>query len=612
MTQTLLALVTAFMLTIAPIFHLPTTGVVPFENLANETAPAVEKYRTFDEVKGVSDSVFYIARPKTAAYTVKNAAEFGLSVKSADNYDAFLKAVEYCRENPGTRFDITSGKYYFRTAKRIEISGLKNILFNANGATFVFENPDYFSVSNCDCVEFSGLSVTWNLKNSRLGSIVKVQNVDTKAHSFEILFTELSDVDENVEIAAFTQYDAASLTPGVSDDFKESYVYQYPEIITSVKKTARNVLKITHDGSLDTFKNGDVFLLRHKVYEGNVFAVANSKNITFSGVNIYAAAGMGWLITDRCERFQLLDCVIGLDPDFENTHRVSATADGVHIANTNGKFRISGCDFSFMGDDAVNVHDNVVTVTKRLGANELEVYSNVINFKKGDTAVFCDKEYNKLGIEIKIKAVDGNKLTFEGAVPESVNEGCIIYNGSLDSGNYVLTNNYFHENRARGLLLQSSNGLCENNRFYKIMANPIKIVLDIKSGSWLEGRGVNNLSVKNNSFKECNVVEWGAQIEIDTNINDERAARPMFFNITVENNLFESFMGPVLRARNASNLSFCNNEIENTSGKIAADRGRIKIKETCAGVKISGNSFAPTTKAPFQGLIEVDDPKSLI
>ena len=90
-------------------------------------------------------------------------------------------------------------------------------MFNASGATFVFENPNYFNVYDCDCIEFSGLSVTWNLASPRPGSIVKVQNADKKAHLFEILFTEYSDVDENIEIAAFTGCDKDTLTPGAAD-----------------------------------------------------------------------------------------------------------------------------------------------------------------------------------------------------------------------------------------------------------------------------------------------------------------------------------------------------------------------------------------------------------
>lgn len=79
---------------------------------------------------------------------------------------------------------------------------------------------------------------------------------------------------------------------------------------------------------------------------------------------------MGWLIENRSEHFQLLGCVIGLDPEHDD-NRISTTADGVHIANTNGKFRISGCDFSFMGDDDVNVHDNIATVTDKLDEKRL-------------------------------------------------------------------------------------------------------------------------------------------------------------------------------------------------------------------------------------------------
>ena len=41
---------------------------------------------------------------------------------------------------------------------------------------------------------------------------------------------------------------------------------------------------------------------------------------------------------------------------------ISATADGVHLADTNGHFRVSGCDFSYMGDDSLNVHDNLLYI----------------------------------------------------------------------------------------------------------------------------------------------------------------------------------------------------------------------------------------------------------
>ena len=597
---------------VAPIFNLKPTPITMPENLAAESEPTADEVRTYDRVDGVNDSVFYIARPNEKNYKTVNASDFGVSIDTNDNYAAFCSAIEYCKANPNTILKVDGGKYYFRTDKAIVLNGLKNILIDADGAQFIFEHPNYFNIVNCDCIEIRGLSITWNFEASRLASIVKVKKANKRAHTLEIEFTELDEVSEDIPIMAFTKYDPETLTPGTRQDFKENYVYQFPGSIKTVEKTGRNVLKITHDGSLDSYKKGEVYLLRHHVYNGNAFNVHNTSNITFSGIKLYAVAGMGWLIESRSERFQLLDCVIALDPDHENDHRISATADGVHIANTNGKFRISGCDFSFMGDDDVNVHDNIATVTDKLDEKTVEIYTNANNFAAGDTAVFSSKGFDRLGFSAEVTSVEGKKLTFDKELPDYIVKDCIISNGSIDSGNYVISGNYFHENRARGLLLQSDNGLCENNRFYKIMANPIKVIMDISSGLWLEGTGVNGLVIRNNSFTECNVVEWSSQISISTNIDGHSADSTLFYNITVENNSFDNFYGRLVDASNVSNLKICGNRINNKDGDRESRRGRIIIRQSCSKVTISGNEYTASIKAPFQRLIEFKNIKSAI
>lgn len=394
MTQTFFAFLTAIALIIAPIFGLSNQKPEP-ESLPYETEPEYDEYSYFDKINGVSDSVFYIKRPDAKSYTAVNASDFGMNENEYDNYSAFSKAIEFCRQNEYTRLMIPAGSYYFRTGSCIDMSGLKNVIIDGEGAEFYFSHADYFSISECECVELKGFSVYWNDENGRLASLVKVKNSDKKNHVFDIEFTELDSVDENIIISAFTQYDPETLTPGTWDGVKESYVYQNPDIITSREKTESNVLRITHDGTLDDFSDGDIFLLRHNVYDGNVFNVKNSSNVTFSDISIGAAAGMGWLFTERCTRFQLLDCTIGLE-NSDNAERISTTADALHIANTNGYFRISGCDFSFMGDDAINVHDNVYTVSGLPGGNKLTLYTNAPTFKPGDKAVFCDSKYNKI------------------------------------------------------------------------------------------------------------------------------------------------------------------------------------------------------------------------
>lgn len=581
------------------------------ENLAAESEPTTDEVRTYDRVDGVNDSVFYIARPNEKSCRSVNASDFGVSTAADDNYSAFCKAIEYCKANPNITLKVDGGKYYFRTDKAIMLDGLKNVLIDADGAQFIFENPNYFHIVNCNCIEIRGLGITWNLDVSRLASLVNIRNASKESHSFELEFTELNEVSADIPIMAFTKYDPETLTPGTRQDFKENYVYQFPGSIKAVEKTEHNVLKVTHDGSLDNYTDGEVYLLRHHVYGGNAFNVYNTSDITFSGIKLYAVAGMGWLIENRSEHFQLLGCVIGLDPEHDD-NRISTTADGVHIANTNGKFRISGCDFSFMGDDDVNVHDNIATVTDKLDEKTVEIYTNANNFAAGDTAFFSSKGFDRLGFSAEVTSVEGKKLTFDKELPDYIVKDCIVSNGSIDSGNYVISGNYFHENRARGLLLQSNNGLCENNRFYKTMANPIKVIMDISSGLWLEGTGVNGLVIRNNSFVECNVVEWSAQISISTNIDGKSADSTLFYNITVENNSFDNFYGRLVDASNVSNLKICGNRVNNKDGSYEARRGRIIIRQSCSRVTISNNEYKASVKAPFQRLIEFKNIKSAI
>lgn len=596
---------------VAPIFNLKPTPITMPENLAAESEPTTDEMRTYDRVDGVNDSAFYIARPNEKSCRSVNASDFGVSTAADDNYSAFCKAIEYCKANPNITLKVDGGKYYFRTDKSIMLNGLKNVLIDADGAQFIFENPNYFHIVNCNCIEIRGLGITWNLDVSRLASLVKIRNASKESHSFELEFTELDEVSEDIPIMAFTKYDPETLTPGTRQDFKENYVYQFPGSIKAVEKTEHNVLKITHDGSLDNYTDGEVYLLRHHVYGGNAFNVYNTSNITFSGIKLYAVAGMGWLIENRSEHFQLLGCVIGLDPEHDD-NRISTTADGVHIANTNGKFRISGCDFSFMGDDDVNVHDNIATVTDKLDKKTVEIYTNANNFAAGDTAIFSNKGFDRLGFSAEVTSVEGKKLTFDKELPDYIVKDCIVSNGSIDSGNYVISGNYFHENRARGLLLQSNNGLCENNRFYKTMANPIKVIMDISSGLWLEGTGVNGLVIRNNSFVKCNVVEWSAQISISTNIDGKSADSTLFYNITVENNSFDNFYGRLVDASNVSNLKICGNMVNNKDGSYEARRGRIIIRQSCSRVTISNNEYKASVKAPFQRLIEFKNIKSAI
>lgn len=609
--QCILSAIVALIIALAPVFNIPLTVVPPKGELPQESEPAPSEFSVYDKVDGVDNSVFYISRPNEENLKTVYASDFGMNKDAEDNTDSFCRAIDYCRKNQGTRLVIDAGEYRFSPQSIISLNSLKDVLIDAEGAVFVFDCDKYFEIRGCENFEIKGLAVDWSWDESRLASVVKIEKRNAIKHTFDMRFTELDEVPEDIPLMAMTMLDPKTLTFGAAGDCKENYIYQHPEIIKSVEKIGDNVLRATHDGSLDEFKRNEYYLVRHYVYGSQVFSVCGaSENITFDGVKIYSAAGMGWLFTERVSRYQILNSSIGIRPGYEETRHISATADGVHIADTNGHFRVSGCDFSYMGDDSLNVHDNLLYIKQRVSDSALTVYANQYLLNVGDTMKFKLGTYVDIDFEAKITDIsEDGVISFDRALPDEVGADTIMYIADCDSGNYVISNNYFHEHRARGLLLQSDNGLCENNRFYKIMGQQIKIVMDIMPGLWYEGTGVNNLVIRNNEFELGCYSGWDSAIRMETNIAGEEAQVAAFSNIVIDSNRFINCENYIIRADNVSGLSITNNRIINTKyiDGVELNRGRIRIGNCCSAVKISKNSWNKTPLAPFDDIIALDN-----
>lgn len=619
MFQSILSLLSALILAIANIFPIQFPAVPEKGEPTVESLPQLSDYQTADRIEGVNSSVFYIKRPMGKNLVSINASAFGLSAKNDDNYNAFCAAIDYCREHPNTRLLIDGGTYFFKADQTIDLHELKNILIECDNAVFVFEHNKYFDISACDSLEIKGLAIDWNWDSSRLGSLVKIQNAKKRNRTLELVFTELDDVSQDIPIMALTQYDADTLTPGAKSDAKEIYISANPNAIKNVEKVAANVLKITHDGSLNDFKNDEIFMLRHYVYGGNVFYVSNqSQNITFNDVSIYSAAGMCYLIGGKTNHFQIINSYIGLAPGKENQRRISATADAVHIAGTKGFFRIDNCDFSFMGDDAMNVHDNVLYVSQIISQNKVRAYGGFDVLYAGDKVKLKTRGYENIDGVFEINSIyqDGNEnvIEFSTPLPQDIKEGTILYNADTDSGNYVITNNYFHENRARALLMQSSNGLCKNNRFYKIMGPAIRAVVDVIPGSWCEGTGVNNLEITDNVFEMCSYSDWGEVITLSTNIDDNKADIPVFSNIKISDNIFINMPSRLIKAENTVGMEISDNTIVNDMfyPSMNLDRGRIVLGKNCGNIKIRGNQWKKSIYTLCPDYVVIKDPKAIV
>ncbi len=248
-----------------------------------------------------------------------------------------------------------------------------------------------------------------------------------------------------------------------------------------------------------------------------------------------------------------------------------------------------------MGDDCINVHDGLGYVSE-VNDNTLTLIASAMRLEAGDILAFKNDKFENTELTAKIvsvKALEGitNEVIVEN-LPESITQGWTAYNTACDSSNYVISDNYFHENRARGVLLQSSGGLCENNRFYKTMAQAVKVVMDIVPSLWQEGTGVDNLVIRNNTFEKCNYSDWGSVIEIGTNIAGNTAETAVFTNIEISANSFKDIPSTLLRADNVNGFVFSENTID--TGDFFDEnsvQGVLEFGKYCSNITYSDNNF---------------------
>ena len=545
----------------------PVPPVRESDSVLIESEPKNNEMRKYDKINGAGGSVFYIARP-SGNLNVINASDFGMNPEKADNYNELKSALDYCRSHPNTKLVIDNGIYYLDNKASLSLVGFKNILIDGSGAILILSNlVTGMELRSCDGIEFSNIKFDWDWDKLPLSDIVVVRNASSKTNELDFVFPELDEVDENTIFSAVSQCDPEKLTYGAKYSNKEVYVYQNPSMIKSVTKTDKNVLHISHDGCFKNFTDGDTFILRHYVYD-RTFAVINgaSQNVTFDNVSVYGFPGAGFYAGEKSSHFQIINSYIGVNPEMKHTHHTSLGADAIHIVNTDGCFNISGCDISGQGDDALNVHDGLGWV-KSVDGNKITLTANAMYLRNGDVLKFRDDKFNETDVTAQISDLrfyDGTyyDITFTEDISDKIGTDYIAYNTSCCSDNYVVRDNYIHENRARGFLLQSSNGLCENNRFYRTEMQAIKVVMDISPNLWYEGTGVDRLVIRNNEFEQCDYIATGEVITIGSNIAGNSAVSQPFTNIEITGNTFYDFPKSVLNANNVNGLTFTDNHID--------------------------------------------------
>ena len=257
--------------------------------------------------------------------------------------------------------------------------------------------------------------------------------------------------------------------------------------------------------------------VRHYGYEGGGFINFHGRgnaDLTFENIEIFQCPGHTF-VGYGCDRgFRIANCRIGRRNG--SNLLVSATADGAHFGATEGDIIIENCDFSYMGDDAINIHSTWYEVVRQTDARTFEITSRWFGasarMDPGDELKLCRKdnlaEFGRARIATSHLDLEkkGAVLTVDADLPDGINIGDFVGNITRSSARFVIRNNFFHDHRARGILLQARNGLVEKNHVRNVMGSGFQLTTDCHF--WKEGYGCENLILRDNLLEGCNHVGW--------------------------------------------------------------------------------------------------------
>ena len=333
------------------------------------------------------------------------------------------------------------------------------------------------------------------------------------------------------------------------------------------------------------FADGAEVLVRHRVYGANAIGAFTPSlhDVAFENITVYSAPGMAFFFGAVGQGIRISHCVVKPREGM----LISTTADAAHFATTGGHIIVEDCDFSGQGDDALNISAHWLEIVEQpsperlrlVVAHESAYYSDWI--VPGVMLAFHSRETLE---EVAVRTVvaveqDSVRREYRVVLDEPVNIAAgrapLVNTKMMDSSTYVVRNNYFHDNRARGMLIQTPHGRIEGN----VVRNPTMSCLNVTTdaSTFFEGYGATDLLVTRNRFEGCNYA-------------GERVANHRLGAVNVVAEVERGFATSVVH----SDVVFEGNEIADTPGlaMLLASGRRISVRN---------NAIVDSNLAPLEG-----------
>ncbi len=555
---------------------------------------------------------FSVDLPAPKKEIVVKAEDFGLDATAEDCATKLNAALSHCKKIGASKLVIPKGSYKIFEEKTVLVDGLKDFTIEGNDATLVYRKRKArnMEVRNCQRIEIRNLNFDWDWEKDPLGSLVEVADVKLDpAESFaDFKFYEYESFPQrDVRVANLSCWDDKLKCVGYEGGAGIGFEFRRGQNKPKTEWINANTLRVyASAGKLAGVKRGNKYRMQHNYYEMGGLLLNNNEHTTLRNVNIFSCPGQA-IVFRGAQKYTYLKKVSVDVPEGVARRPLSSTADHLIFSQSAGFVKLEDCDFGFGCDDCINMHDNSLFMCA-YSEKSLRTRNNRNEnlYRPGETLELRYGDYSPTGVVAKVvevRVLDAKKkileVEFDRKLPEEKFGGFILFNTKYGTRNVIVRNCYFHQNRARGVLILAKDVTIENCRFYHNEMGAIKIETGYTYTSWCEGYGVKNVLIRNNTFDTSNplgVKNGGKERDVYISIymrsdpSNSFTDYPIISDILFEGNTFKDSFGLIAYAANANNLSFIKNTFVNPTPRknALAYRGSFQLLN-CKNVVIADN-----------------------
>lgn len=518
---------------------------------------------------------FDVDLPRPSTDLVLDAADFGVRTENADNAEPLRRALAAAKDRKAAKLVLAPGDYRLGPDSALIMDGFSDFTFDGRGARFVSSRAQgaFLRLHRCVRTRLVDFSVDWDWSRQPLASVVEVQAV---GEGFvDLRFRDYDDFpNRRAAFLVLSPFDPVTRSVGVEGVSTKGLARFWGELSPFPGEwISPNVARLKTDPN--GLHVGELYRLQHYYYHLNGFSMDSNEHLRLERVKILSTPGHAFLITGT-QHHTLFDRVDIVAPKDDPRRVITCTADHLHVAQSRGYIKLDHCEFSLGGDDIFNMHDSSgfarANGPRTVRTVNAPAYGRL---PKGTKVELRHGDYSPsgfIGTVAETKPVDGGggafDITFEEPIPAEQADGFVLFDRTYDTRNVIVRDSYFHDNRARGLLILARDVTVENNVFRHQEMGAIKIETGYTLNAWSEGYGVSNVVIRNNVFADQNpsgsnslhrerTIYVGIYLKRDP--SEDVTDYPIIRDLLFEGNTFSNSCGVAAYVTSARNVTFLNN-----------------------------------------------------